>query len=72
MKKEFIHRTAHIVTAAVSATWRQFKLAAAGFVNGVSKLGSDPAAPPAYLARRAGRYKLNATTEMFVKAPLKS
>lgn len=71
-----VHRAAHIVTAAVRATCLQSKAAAPGLVNGVIKLGNDlpaaAAAPPAYLARRAGRYKLNATTEMFVRAPEKS
>lgn len=59
-----LHRVAQIVTATVSATCRQFKPAAPGFVNGVSKLGRDPdddaaTLPPparvAYLARSAGR-----------------
>lgn len=53
--KEVIRLIAHIVTAAVSVTWRQFSVAALGFVNGARRLGSDPGAPPAYLARRAGR-----------------
>lgn len=53
--EEVIRLIAQMVTAAVSVTWRQFKVAAPGFVNGARRLGSAPGAPPAYLARRAGK-----------------
>lgn len=74
--KGHIRRAAHNVTKPVSATCLQFRPAAAGFVKGVSRLGSAllaaAAAPPAYLARRAGRYRLRATMLMLVMAPEKS
>lgn len=71
-----VRLAAHSVTKPVSATCLQFRLAAAGFVKGVSRLGSAlpaaVAAPPAYLARSAGRYRLRATILMLVRAPERS